>query len=202
MLLPTAGLSHPHIFVDATAGFGLDAEGRVETLHITWLYDGMTTLNLYVQLGLDEDGDGELDEGDLARIAKGETEWPPEYEGDTYLFRDGEKVSLARPRNASARMIGDRVEVTFDLPLSEPLPFDDGMVLKLYDPTYFYAYSIEDSPEPAPLAEDCSVAVIPFEPDAAEAAIQRQLAALSAEEIPDDPQIGARFSDEVHLNCE
>lgn len=201
LLMPTAGLGHPHIFVDASAGLRFDSEGRVEALRIVWLYDGMTTLNLYVQLGLDQDGDGNLNEADLARVAKGETDWPPEYEGDTYLFHDNAKVPLARPRNGSARMVGDRVEVSFDIALAEPLRVQDGAVLKLYDPTYFYAYTVDTVLEPSPLPPGCAITVVPFEPDAADAAAQRQLAALSAEQVPDDPQIGARFADEMRLSC-
>lgn len=201
LLLPSTGLAHPHIFVDASAGLRFDDAGRLEALRIVWLYDGMTTLNLYVQLGLDEDGDGALNEIDLARVAHGETDWPPDYEGDTYLLQGNAKVPLGRPENGTARMIGDRVEVTFDLPLAEPLAVTDGAVLKLYDPTYFYAYSVETVLEPSALPAGCALSVVPFEPDAADAEAQRQLAALSAEEVPDDPQIGERFADEVRLTC-
>lgn len=202
LLLPSTGWSHPHVFVDASAGMIFDAEGRVTGLSILWRYDAMTTLNLYVQLGLDADGDGALDAGDLARIAQGETDWPPDYEGDTYLFQKGARVALGRPENASAQMVGDQVEVRFDLPLAAPLPVQDGVVLKLYDPTYFYAYSVEAALTPESLPEGCAAQVIPFRPSAADAALQEDLAALSAEEIPDDPQIGARFADELRLTCD
>lgn len=200
--LPHMAAAHPHVFVDASAGFRFDAQGRMTGLHIVWLYDAFTTLNLYVQLSLDADGDGALDDEDLARIAHGETDWPPDYAGDTYLFQDGTPVALARPENGSARMVGDRVEVSFDLPLARPLAVNGHQTgLKLYDPEYFYAYTLKEALVPSPLAAGCRSGLIPFRPDAADAATQRQLAALSVEQIPDDPEIGARFADELRLTC-
>ncbi|WP_138464230.1 DUF1007 family protein [Poseidonocella sp. HB161398] len=201
LLLPRLAAAHPHVFVDASAGLRFDAEGRLAGLRITWLYDAFTTLNLYVQLGLDADNDGALDAGDLAKIAEGETDWPPDYPGDTYLFLDGAPVALARPENGTARMEDDRVEVSFDLDLAAPLEVaGHAASLKLYDPEYFYAYTLGTVLDSA-LPAGCRTEVIPFEPDAADKALRRELAALSAEEVPDDPQIGARFADELRLTC-
>ena len=106
-----SAVAHPHVFVDATPRFVFDGPGRLAGLRITWRYDAFSTLVLYDQLELDRDGDGKLDAQDLERVAKGETDWPPEYEGDTYLWIGGAKVPLARPMNGVARMVGDRVEV-------------------------------------------------------------------------------------------
>lgn len=203
LLVPQVALAHPHVFVDASAGFRFDASGRLAGLRIVWLYDAFATLNLYVQLGLDADGDGKLDAADLEKIAHGETDWPPDYPGDTYLFQNGAPVALARPQHGAARMIGDRVEVSFDLPLSQPLDVRRlGASLKLYDPEYFYAYSIKTVLDPVPLPAGCRSELVPFKADAADKATQKQLAALSIEQLPNDPNIGARFADQVSLTCE
>lgn len=194
--------AHPHVFVDASAGFAFDAAGRLTGLRIVWLYDAFTTLTLYDQLGLDADGDGQLDAADLQAIARGETDWPPDYAGDTYLRRGRMPVALGRPEAAAARMVGDRVEIRFDLPLAQPLdPSGEALSLKLYDPGYYYAYAVQILPEAAPLPAACQAMLIPFAPGAADAGLQQALAALSAEEVPDDPEIGARFADEVRLTC-
>lgn len=203
LTLPGMALAHPHVFVDASAGLRVDAAGRLSGLRIVWLYDAFTTLNLYVQLDLDADGDGQLDAGDLAAIAEGETDWDPGYAGDTYLFRDGSAVALGRPEHGSARMIGDRVEVSFDLPLPQPVALGGHVTsLKLYDPEYFYAYSLTRVLGPPDLPGGCQLALIPFQPSALDEETRNQLAALSVEQIPDDPGIGARFADELRLTCE
>ncbi|MEI4470608.1 DUF1007 family protein [Frigidibacter sp. MR17.24] len=199
LLAPLPALAHPHVFADSHAGFAFDAEGRLAGLRISWLYDAFTTLVLYDQLSLDADGDGQLDAGDLARVAEGETDWPPEYEGDTYLWVDGAPRALGRPRNGTARMVGDRVEVSFDLPLADPARLGAAS-LKLYDPSYYYAYSIKGLSGELPAG--CEARVIPFEPGNADRRIMATLAALSQEEIPDDPEIGARFADEIRLQCD
>ncbi|MEI4487068.1 DUF1007 family protein [Frigidibacter sp. MR17.14] len=197
-LLPAPALAHPHVFADSRAGFTFDAEGRLTGLRITWLYDAFTTLVLYDQLALDEDGDGQLNAADLARIAEGETDWPPEYDGDIHLSAAGRPVAMARPLNGSARMVGDRVEVTFELPLAQPLP-PGAASLKLYDPSYYYAYSIKGID--AELPATCKAELHPFDPNDADRKILAALAALSREETPEDPEIGARFSDEIRLTC-
>lgn len=198
-LVTTPALPHPHVFVDAKAGFAVDDRG-LTGLRITWLYDAFTTLVLYEQLDLDRDGDGKLDAADLERVAFGETDWAPEYEGDTYLWVDGAKEALGRPRNGVARMVGDQVEVSFDLPLAAPEPLGGlSASLRLYDPAYYYAYDVTGTDGSV---EGCAVALVPFEPDAEDQALQDQLSALSQEEVPDDPTIGARFADEITLQCD
>ncbi|PTE20430.1 hypothetical protein C5F48_17495 [Cereibacter changlensis JA139] len=190
-------LAHPHVFVDASAAFVFDGDSLTE-LRITWLYDAFTTLVLYDQLDLDHDRDGKLDAQDLERVAHGETDWPPEYEGDTYLWVGGVKQPLGRPANGVARMVGDRVEVSFDLPLAEARATEGLRAsLKLYDPAYYYAYTVVGA-----AADRCEAQVIPFQPDAAERALQEELNALSQEEMPEDPMIGARFADGIALTCD
>lgn len=199
LLSLTAGpaLAHPHVFIDATAGFTVQ-DGQVTGLKIVWLYDAFSTLVMYDQLWLDEDGDGKLDATDMDKIAMGETTWEPGYEGDTYLWHGGQKVPMGQPQNGTARMEGDRAEVTFDLPLATPVPADGAFSLKLYDPVYYYSYTIQAVlPDP----DACTSALIPFEPSAADREVQAALSALSMEEMPDDPNIGARFADEVVLTC-
>ena len=73
--------------------------------------------------------------------------------------------------------------------------------LKLYDPGYYYAYGMQLAAAPT-LPAGCSAELIPFRADAATAELQAALSALSAEEVPDDPEIGARFADEIRLTCD
>lgn len=191
--------AHPHVFVDEHVGFHM-TDGALTGLRIVWLYDAFTTLVLYDQLYLDEDGDGQLNAEDLQKVAAGETLWTAGYEGDTYLFQGGTKVPLGRPRNGTAQMVGDRVEVTFDLPLVQPLPMaGQTAVLKLYAPDYYYAYTaagVLDTPA------GCQTKIVPFEPDSVSRKLQAELAKLGAEETPADPFIGANFAEEIHLTCD
>ncbi len=191
--------AHPHVFVDAKAGFQFDAKGRLVSLRITWTYDAFTSLTLFDILDLDKDNDGQLDDEDRAAIVAGETGWDEGYKGDTYLEMNGSDVSLARPVDGSAWMADDRISVSFDLPLASPVEARGDVVLKLYDPNYYYAYEVVALHDD--LREGCSATIVPFEPDAAAAELQQQLAALSREETPAQENVGRLFADQVWLSC-
>lgn len=200
-LLGLAGSAgaHPHVFVDATAGFRLDGEGRLASLRITWTYDAFTTLLMFDQLDLDPDGDGALDDADRAAIVAGETDWPPEYDGDVHLDLGGAPVPMGRPRDGVAWTEDDRISVAFELPLAAPLADPGGARLRLCDPSYYYSYKVVALEEDGPGA--CTPILSPFEPDEAAAAMQRMLAQLSREETPLQENVGALFADDVMLSC-
>lgn len=203
MCLGSDAKAHPHIFVDARTGFLFTEDGHLRGLRVSWTYDAFTTLFLFDVLDLDKDGDGSLDNSDQAAIVAGETDWPPEYNGDVYLELAGQDRSLTRPQNATARMEDDRITVAFDLPLAQPADVSgNAAILRLYDPVFYYAYTIlSDGQLPQPLPSNCDAEVNPFEPDAAAAALQSQLAVLSREETPEQDNVGRLFSDEVSLTC-
>ncbi|RKF16698.1 DUF1007 family protein [Roseovarius spongiae] len=201
MFLCVAGQSaaHPHVFVDTEVGFDIDAS-RLSSLHIVWTYDEFTTLTIFDILELDADGDGVLNKDDLAKVASGETDWPDGYNGDVYLEADQRQVGFGKPTNASAEMHGDKIVVRFDLPLNEPLDLSPGTaVLKFYDPNYYYAYTATGLMNPD--TGSCHATIVPFEADAAAAALQNQLAALSREETPEQQNVGQLFADEIVLTC-
>lgn len=194
--------AHPHVFVDAQAGFIFDKGGELTALRISWTYDEFTTLILFESLNLDSDGDGQLDERDRDAIIEGETDWDPEYKGDVYLEVAGEDYPLGRPEAAAVTFENNQVEVSFDLPLSAPVTIaNTEAFLRLYDPGFYYAYTILAEAGGANLPDDCKIGVVPFEPDASESELQEKLAALSREDTPEQQNIGRLFSDEVRLTC-
>jgi ABC-type uncharacterized transport system substrate-binding protein len=192
-------LAHPHIFVDARTGFIFNEAGQLSALRIHWTYDAFTSLTLFDILDLDKDNDGALDDTDRAAIVAGETEWQDDYKGDTYLEADGADVPLAKPLNGSAWLADDRISVAFDLPLQAPLDVTDEVLLKLYDPSYYYAYTVVGLEETD--MGDCLAELRNFEPDAATAELQAELALLSREETPEQENVGRLFADEVRLRC-
>lgn len=195
-----AAMSHPHVFVEARAGFQFDTEGRLVGLKVTWTYDAFTSLMLFDILDLDKDGDGALDDADRAAIVAGETDWQEGYNGDTYLEMNGVPVDLSRPVEGSAWMKDDQISLAFELPLTTSLVTDSDVVLKFYDPRYYYAYDVVALT--GAVRAGCAAEIIPFEPDAMLADLQEQLAALSREETPKQENVGRLFADEVWLRCD
>lgn len=202
MCLGGPAKAHPHVFVDARTGFIFGTGGQLETLRISWTYDEFTTLILFETLNLGQDGDGHFNDADRAAIIEGETNWDSAYKGDVYLEFAGEDYPLGRPEAAAVTLNNNQVEVSFDLPLSQPVRIDNAPVfLRLYDPFFYYAYTIVPAIDPADLPENCQAQIVPFEPSSAERALQDKLAALGLEEIPELENVGRLFSDEVQLTC-
>lgn len=192
-------LAHPHVFVDARAGFVLDAEGHLMGLRIMWTYDAFTSLTLFDILDLDKDGDGLLDDVDRAAIVAGETDWAEDYKGDTYLEMSGADVPLGRPENGAASLTDDKITVSFDLPLAAPQTVEGEVVLRLYDPSYYYAYAVTGVEDVT--SGQCDTTLIPFVADNATTELSAKLAMLSREETPDQEEVGRLFADRIVLAC-
>ena len=194
--------AHPHVFVDAKTGFIVDDTHLLQGLRISWTYDEFASLILFETLRLDQDNDGVLNDAERAAIIEGETVWAPEYKGDTYLEVAGSDYPLGRPNAAAVAFENNQVTVSFDLPLATPVEIKNtAATLRLYDPIFYYAYTILPDQLGTALPEACQAKVVTFEPNAAETALQDQLAALSREETPEQPEIGRLFADQVQLTC-
>ncbi len=210
LLTPTVTISHPHVFVTGGAHLGLDDEGRLARLHVTWIYDTFASLYLLNYLKADADGDQVLSEEDKKLILADQTNWPDDFEGDSYLFVSGEKRALGRAQNADTRILeSGQVEVTFEREVAEsfrPGPSDPDAVVKLYDPNFYYAYEVTLEPEiiAADDAHGCKVwhRVPDTENDPGLAALQVELSALGKDETPTQQDVGALFADEIRLACE
>ena len=202
MCLGGPAKAHPHVFVDARTGFIFGTDGQLEALRISWTYDEFTTLILFESLNLDQDGDGQFNDADRAAVIDGETNWDREYKGDVYLEVAGQNYPLGRPEAAAVTLENNQVEVSFDLPLSQSVRIEDTPAfLRLYDPVFFYAYTILPAIDPIDLPEGCQAQIVSFEPNAAENALQEKLTALGREEAPTQENVGRLFSDEVRLTC-
>jgi ABC-type uncharacterized transport system substrate-binding protein len=202
MCLGGPAKAHPHVFVDARTGFIFGTDGQLKALRISWTYDEFTTLILFESLNLDQDGDGQFNDADRAAIIEGETNWDRAYKGDVYLELAGQDYPLGRPEAAGVTLNNNQVEISFDLPLSHSVRIDNTPVyLRLCDPFFYYAYTILPAINPPNLPEDCQAQIVPFEPKAAESALQDKMAALGREDIPAVENIGRLFSDEVQLTC-
>ncbi|MDC1231503.1 DUF1007 family protein [Octadecabacter sp.] len=137
MCLGRPAKAHPHVFVDARTGFIFGADGQLEALCISWTYDEFTTPILFESLNLDQDGDGQFNDTDRAAIIAGETNWYSAYKGDVYLEFAGQDYPLGRPEAAAVTLNNNQVEVSFDLPLSQPIrietaPYSCGFMIHFF----------------------------------------------------------------------
>ncbi|MGF1659820.1 MAG: DUF1007 family protein [Rubrimonas sp.] len=202
-LAASAAQAHPHVFIDAEAGFVFDAEGRLASVEIVWRYDAFSSLFLLEDMGLDPDGDGALTEAERAALAADQTDWPETFAGDSYLRIGGEAAALSPARDGSAALEDGRVVVRFRRDLAEPAPAQGLQArLELYDPSYFFAYALTGEPALRDAPAACAAQARRFDPDAAASELLASLATLGREETPEDPNVGAAFADAALLRCD
>lgn len=196
--------AHPHMFLDGGADFLFDAEGRVEAIRVVWIYDSFASLFIVESLGLDTDGDGALTDDERARVVEDQTTWEEEFTGDSFLWHGGAKIGLSGPGDATADYAEGRLTITFVRRLESPVdPRAAEVEVKLYDPTYYFAYFATHAPQLEGAAPDgCAARVEEFEANESLASLQGSLALLSPEETPEQADVGALFADRILLACE
>ena len=198
-----AVLAHPHVFIDAGVELRFDAEGRIDALRIVWVYDDFVSMLILAERGLDPDPTGALDAAGRAALDGFDMQWIEGFEGDSYLLVDGRPVALGGPEGWSADTVGGRIVTSHLRPL--PTPVDPGsaeVVVQIYDPEYYTAYTIAATPRIAGRA-DCTAAV--YGPDLAAASeiLAAALAELtaSADLEAEFPAVGAAYAEEVRVRC-
>lgn len=191
--------AHPHVFIDGGADLIFDEEGRLSALRITWIYDPLTSLFMTEDLGLP--GTGQLTDQQRAELAAYQTEWHPEYDGDSYLLQGDTVHLLSGPRNSSAEIDKGQTVITFEREVLSPFRPEPEAWVEIYDPTYYTAYTITKTPEFIGNAEGCTAEIRTFEPTKDLAALQSSLFAIPADEDPEE-NLGRLFADKIRITCD
>jgi ABC-type uncharacterized transport system substrate-binding protein len=196
-LLPALPVgAHPHVFADVGLALTLDARDRVVSVDVTWRYDDFFSLLILEDMGLDPDGDGVLTGAELDQLARFDLDnWYEGFEGDLYLYSGGQKLDLGAPDFVDVRMVGGQIESVHRRSV-DPAPAD-GLVIRPYDPTYYIAFTAN---LPVTLPERCSARVTKPDLDAADRALQAELA-----KVPEDQfeviEMGETFADRIDVTC-
>lgn len=205
-LLPAPHVAaHPHIFIDTGLEVLFDGQGRAAAVRVAWVYDDFYSLATLSDRGLDLDGDGRLTDAETASLNGFDMRWDADYQGDLYVLDGaGAPVALGRPRDwmvtvQDGRIISTHVRA-FDVPQAVGAA---PLVLQVYDPGYYTAYSILGTPVLTGAGPGCGVQV--FTPDLTEA--QSELQAMLQEYTADQnvevefPAVGANFAEEARVTC-
>ena len=206
ILTASPAAAHPHIFIDTALEVIFDDQGRAAALRVTWVYDDFYSLVMIEDRGLDPDGDSKLTPEEETKLSGFDMGWDADFVGDLYVLDKGTlPVAMGRPHDWSARYAMGRIISThvrsFDTPV---VVAADPLVIQVYDPTYYTAYTILGTPRLSGAgAAGCSVQV--FEPDLSEAdtklqaILQEYTADQSLEQ--DFPAVGAAYADEARVTC-
>lgn len=196
-------LAHPHVWIEAGIEVILNERNEATGVRISWTYDDLYSLYVVGDMGLDPDWDGILTPEEEARLAGFDMKWDPGFPGDTYALLGGAELALSRPVEWTAGYAGGKITSTHLREFAAPVPVgEEPLILQVYDPGYYVAYSIPADPV---MTGGAGCLARTFVPDLDEA--QEALMAALAEYTPDVdleaefPAVGANFAEEVRVTC-
>lgn len=194
--LATASWAHPHVFVDAKLRVQVSADGDFEGVEVQWTYDDFYSLLLLSDMGLDPDGDGQLDAAELVQLEGFDLQWIEGFAGDTIATRNNTPVALGVPEGRGVTVKNGRISTTHFRAATGPA---DGVVIKAFDLTFYTGYSLIG---PVEVSGPCAATIHPADLDAAYSMVEKLLYATPVAEAQDDyPEVGEAFADTVTLSC-
>lgn len=199
--------AHPHIFIDTGVEMIFDEDGRLAAVQVVWVYDEFYSMMAIDDYGLDPEFTGELSEDARAELAEIYSNWDDGYDGDLYALRAGSRLDLTGPLEVEADLHEGRIVISHVRAFEDRVdPAIEPVTLRIYDPTYYTAYTVAREPT-IRQRTDCSAEVHGPDVDAAEARLQEKLDRM-AQEQPDSwdieqdfPEVGAQFAEEIRLTC-
>lgn len=194
-------LAHPHVFIETGLTLQVDAEGRLQAVHVVWVYDELTSLLAIEDLGLDRDADGRLTDEERAVLDALAGDWGEEFTGDLVVRAGAEDLTLSGPETPRGDLREGRVVFSHTRRVTGA-PLGD-VVLAAYDPTYYTYYELIPAPVLAGPAS-CAIRVQPADQSAAQRLWDEALSALSEEAAMNEdnlPLLGEAFADTLVLTC-
>ena len=123
------------------------------------------------------------------------------YDYFTDLEQDGQKLALGDVRSYETGLRGERLWLSFEVPLAAPAdPADGAFTLAVYDPTYYIEVLYHEGVSPVLDgidAEACSVFVMPPSPTAEQVSLAFMLDASQTGENG----LGRHFAELATIDC-
>lgn len=201
-VLPFAAGAHPHLFIDAGLTLVVDGENRLVEVRLSRAFDAFYSLVELSDRGLDPDGDGVLTEAEAAALLGFDLGYAGSEEGDLYLTRDGAGLGLSEPEAVSVALEDGLIVSTQARRLETPVALDDAVTVKVYDVTYYAAYTLTRGVVVEGGA-GCEATVARADLDAAYSLVEEMLYGAGAQNYDEDsyPEVGEAFADTVTLRC-
>ena len=200
-LWPGAPAAHPHIFIDAGLHLIIE-DGQVTAVEVTWLYDGLYSLILLEDYGLDEDYDLSLTEAEIDGTLGFDLNWNSGFEGGLELRRGDVALEIGAPVAVSMDLVGEgQIRTTHRRPVTDP-GGADVLSAQAYDRDFYIAF--EMTGEMSVAGATCTPELIRADLDAAYAVLESALDEIGGAVAAEDnfPPVGAYFADRVVFTCD
>ncbi|MFP4539079.1 MAG: DUF1007 family protein [Dichotomicrobium sp.] len=201
LLTPGPARAHPHVWVTVQTTVLFDNAGAITGFRHEWVFDEYYTA--FALQGMDKNGDGEYSDAELEPLAKTNVESLSEFDYFTFAELGDDPVPRSDPVDYRLVYSDDLLTLRFTLPLAEPVPAEDAgrFSFKVYDPTYFVAFSLSDN-EPIKLAGTAPGGCETTIADAPMAKAETQsLSEAFFENLDASGDWGAQFAREIALRC-
>lgn len=197
VLLPSRAAAHPHIFVETGLKPVLDGQGRLAGVEVIWRYDEFYSLLVLEDMELDGDYDGKLTEAETARLDGFDMNWIEGFAGDLYVAQGDAALTLGPPEKRGTAFTDGKITSRHFRAVEGGAP-GTPWVIQAYDPTFYTAY---DMGLGVTAPEGCEAEIVAANLDAAQRALQAELAKLPADVESNFPEVGAIFAERIVVTC-
>ncbi|HEV2558115.1 MAG TPA: DUF1007 family protein [Microvirga sp.] len=191
--------AHPHVFVTARAEVLYGSDGRVTGVRHAWTFDKVYTS--YITQGLDTNGDGKLEPGELQDLAKENTTSLVDFEYFTVVKANGAKQAFGEPRDYGMAVANEEATLTYVLPLKNAAT-NKLLTVEVYDPSYFVAFTLAEGDDAVKLAgapKGCSMTLT--RPKPVDVSQQQNLSESFFEALDAASNFGSQFSNRALVAC-
>lgn len=139
--------AHPHVWIDMQTELQFDAEGRLASIGILWIFDEF--YSAFALEGAEKTAEG-YDEEWLAGLAEINLQNLAEWDYFTEVTTSGQPVALGAARDGKSTWdeAAGRLSLSFTVPLATPLQLASAPAeLRIFDPTYYISIDyLKDDP--------------------------------------------------------
>lgn len=199
MLPPTPAEAHPHVFVTIKSVVVYEPDGKVKAIRHAWTFD--QAYSAFLSQGIEKTKDGKLTREALAELAKVNVESLADMKYFTVAKAAGKPVETAPPTDYYLEGSPEALTLNFTLPLTHEV---SGKIfsLEVYDPTYFVAFNLADSPDSVMLSgAPAGCTSNAKRPKPAEQPQQKSLSEAFFENLGPDSTFGLQFANRVIIAC-
>lgn len=190
--------AHPHVYADIEVELVVSAEGRLEALRQTWVFDDAFSAYTIPRPRRGRPASGpDAAALDAARRMVGDLHAHGYF---TLLQREGRRLATGRARDVRGELREGRLAIGFLLPLAEPADLRAAALsYAVFDPSYYIEMLHRDAAAIAlpATARGCATRLVPPAPEPEQVS---RAAALGPNQSGGD-SMGEAFAERVFLRC-